>query len=116
MNRRVLAIDDDAEATKILRLLLEKKGFQVLEENDSTRALETAREYQPDVVILDFLMPNVHGGDVAWQLASDPGLRGVKVIICSGIPQSEIVSQLPPARIPILAKPVDPEALIALIS
>jgi len=115
MAQRILTIDDDPGVTGALARLLEMKGFEVREENDSTRALETARAYQPQVVIIDFLMPHVHGGDVAWQLASDPKLRGVEMIICTGVSAEEITSKLPPVRIPILSKPVDTAALIALI-
>ena len=116
MTRRILAIDDDPEATGLLRRILEKKGYEVREENDSRRALQATREFRPDVVLLDFLMPSVHGGDVAWQLASDPGLRKVKVIICSGVPSRELRAKLPPSPIAIVAKPVAVEALLPLLS
>src|SRR3954466_16357354 len=103
MTQRILAVDDDPATTRSLRKLLEKKGYEVREENDSTRALATARAYQPHVVILDYLMPRVHGGDVAWQIASDATLREVRVIICSGVANWDLSKKLPPARIPILA-------------
>jgi DNA-binding NtrC family response regulator len=116
MTQRILAIDDDPATTGALRKLLEKKGFEVREENDSTRALAAAREFQPHVVILDYLMPRVHGGDVAWQLASDATLRDVRVIICSGVADWDLATKLPPARIPILAKPINADALLALLA
>lgn len=116
MTQRILAIDDDPATTSSLRKLLEKKGYDVREENDSTRALATARAFQPHAVILDYLMPRVHGGDVAWQLASDPTLRDVRVIICSGVAGWDLSKKLPPARIPILAKPIDTEALLAVLA
>ena len=85
------------------------------EENDSAQVLAVAKAFQPKVVILDFLMPNLHGGDVAWQLSSDPFLRRVKVIVCTGYPESEISRALPPAPIPIVEKPIDADALLRLI-
>ena len=115
MSIRILTIDDEPETTRGLRRLLERHGYEVREENDSRRALESAGEFQPQVVLLDYLMPTVHGGDVAWQLASDPRLRQVKVIICSGVAEEELQAKLPPAPIPILAKPVDTDALLSLI-
>lgn len=66
-------------------------------------------------MILDYLMPVVHGGDVAWQLASDPVLRKIKLIVCSGAPTQEITLNLPPNRFPILEKPVDVDALLNLL-
>ena len=115
MAQRILTVDDDPDTTASLKRLLTSRGFEVREENDSTKALETARGYQPDFVILDFDMPKVHGGDLAWQIASDPLLHNVKVIICSAVSQEELRSKLPPARIPILAKPVDSDALVELL-
>ena len=112
---RILVIDDDVQTTTDLKRFLERAGYEVQVENDSTNALEGAHLFQPHVVILDYHMPTMHGGDVAWQLSSDPLLRGVKMIVCSGYPQSEISRALPPARIPIVEKPIDADALLQLI-
>ena len=113
---RVLAVDDDVEATGRLRGLLEERGFSVAVENDSTKVLATARKFQPDVVILDYLMPKAHGGDVAWQLASDPVLRNTRLIMCSGVPFEQFTNKLPPMPITMMEKPVDAEALVRAIS
>jgi CheY-like chemotaxis protein len=115
MGYRILAIDDDPQTTHGLKRLLEKLGYEVKEENNSTHALQTAKDFRPDVVILDYLMPQMHGGDVAWQFASDPFLRRTRVIVCSGVPKSEIARRLPPAPIPIVQKPLDSVALLALL-
>ena len=116
MAKRILIVDDDPETTHGLRRVLEKHGYDVQEENDSENALEVARAFQPHFVILDYLMPKVHGGDVAWQLASDAILQDAQVIMCTGISKAEIAIKLPPARIPILEKPVDTDALLELLS
>jgi DNA-binding response OmpR family regulator len=100
MRACILAIDDDPEVTHSLRRFLEVHGYDVREENDSTHALQTARTVHPGVVILDFLMPKVHGGDVAWQLASDRELQDVPVILCSAASEEELHSKLPPTRAP----------------
>lgn len=115
MCRRVLAIDDDPETTGSLKRLLEAHGYVVQEENDSTHALTAAKQFEPHVVILDYHMPNAHGGDVAWQIASDTTLRHTKLVICTGADQREFRSRLPPIKIPVIEKPVDAEALLTLI-
>lgn len=116
MPYRILAIDDDPETTGALKRLLEKHGYTVREENDAMNALAAARAFQPHAVILDFLMPQAHGGDVAWQFWCDPQLRGVKVVLCSGAVKAEIAARLPPCTIPIMEKPVDTDALVALLA
>jgi CheY-like chemotaxis protein len=115
MSQRVLVVDDDRQTTRGLKRVLEAEGYEVTEENDSAQALNRAREFQPHFVVLDYLMPRVHGGDVAWQLASDAELRNVRIIVCSGAPIEEVATKLPPTRIPILEKPVDTDALLQLL-
>lgn len=107
MAERILIVDDDAHTTAGLKRLLQNAGYEVREENDSARALQHARDFRPDFVILDFSMPVVDGGDVAWQLQSDPELRRIKLIVCSGVPAHQIIFHLPPNPIPILEKPLD---------
>jgi len=112
---RILAVDDEPQATHTLKRILELRGYNVQEENDSTRALETAKRFHPDVVIVDYLMPNTDGGDVAWQLASEPSLKDTQVIMCSGVDAMEFRRKLPPKKIPILPKPLDSLALLELL-
>ena len=90
MSQRILVVDDDPASLATLSRLLEKHGYNVRNVSDSSVALEAAVEFQPHVVILDFLMPGMHGGDVAWQLASNPLLRDVRVIVSSAYSAEEI--------------------------
>lgn len=115
MGFRILAVDDEPTVTHTLKRILERRGYLVEEENDSTRALETARAFHPDVMIVDFSMPKTHGGDVAWQIASDPQLKGTQVIMCSGLDSNDFRRKLPPTHIPILQKPLDALELLKLL-
>lgn len=115
MGFRILAVDDEPTVTHNLKRILERRGYMVAEENDSTRALETAKAFHPDVMIVDFSMPKADGGDVAWQIASDPLLKGTQVIICSGLDSKDFKRKLPPTYIPILQKPLDALELLKLL-
>lgn len=115
MSLRILVVDDEPTTTAALKQLLEARGHTVREENNAVQALSTAKSFQPHVVILDYLMPRAHGGDVAWQIASDPELKNAMLVICSGVDHSEFKWRLPPKRIPILEKPVDADALLQLL-
>ncbi|HAM72987.1 MAG TPA: response regulator, partial [Verrucomicrobiales bacterium] len=79
--KRILIIDDEPSFTRMVRLNLEKTGrFEVREENAATRALSVAREFKPDLVLLDVLMPSLDGGDVAAQLRRNSALKEVPII------------------------------------
>ncbi|MEI9898124.1 MAG: response regulator [Chthoniobacter sp.] len=112
---RLLLIDDESFVTREITAALDGQGFVIREEQDAGRALETIRGFRPDVVLLDFLMPKLHGGDVAWQIASDPALKGVRIILFSEIPAVELRPKMPPLQIVILEKPLDIKRLIGLL-
>src|SRR2546423_10820790 len=84
--KRVLIVDDESGFTRLLKLTLERTGrYSVREQNDATNALETAREFQPDLVLLDIVMPKMDGGDVARQITADPMLRNTKIVFLTAI-------------------------------
>lgn len=116
--KRILVIDDEPSITRLLKLNLEQTGlYEVCEENDSVRAIETARQFRPDLVISDVMMPEVGGGEVAAQLREDPTLRKVPVIFLTaavrkeelGGPEAVIAGRL------YIAKPLDLKGVLNAI-
>ena len=64
----ILIVDDDREITHLVRILLERTGdYLVFEENDSTKAHQSARNFRPHVILIDVVMPIRDGGEVAAQ-------------------------------------------------
>ena len=83
---KVLIVDDDMAASRLLALGLEKTGaFNVQVENQATRALGCAREFRPDVILLDVCMPGADGGDVAFQIHSDAGFKSTPIIFLTSL-------------------------------
>jgi CheY-like chemotaxis protein len=79
--KRVLIIDDEASFTRIVKLNLEKSGeFEVRVENKPIYALAAAREFKPDLILLDVIMPAMDGGDVANQIKRDRTLKETPII------------------------------------
>jgi CheY-like chemotaxis protein len=109
--KRIFIVDDEAGFTRLLKLTLEKTGnFQVLEENDGTNAWLQARDFKPDIIFLDIVMPKIDGGEVAQQIRSDPMLAHVPIIFLTAIvSRSETKKDI--GGFPFLAKPVSLEAV-----
>ena len=86
MKKRILIVDDEPEFTHMLKYSLESVGYyEVAEENDANRAAATAREFDPDVVVLDVMMPDLDGSEVAAQMKADRALRDVPVIFLTAL-------------------------------
>ncbi len=115
MAKKVLVIDDEAGFTKLLKMNLEKSGeFEVRIENNSMKALAAAQEFQPDVILLDVVMPGLDGGDVAAQFQDDPQLRKVPVIMLTALVSPGETSQDAVAQsgsLTVLPKPVNMDKL-----
>jgi CheY-like chemotaxis protein len=83
---KVLIVDDDVAASRLLALGLEKTGaFEARVENVSTRALASARQFGPDVIFLDVCMPGADGGDVAFQIHGHPQLKSTPIIFLTSL-------------------------------
>ena len=114
-----MLVDDEAGFTELLKMNLEKSGdYEVRIENDSLKALATAREFQPDAVLLDVVMPGMDGGDVQAQFQSDPMLAKVPVIMLTALVDSAELSAGAVAQSGssvMLPKPVDLPLLLRVL-
>jgi CheY-like chemotaxis protein len=115
--RRVLIVDDDRESTHLVKILLEKTGnYVVLEENDPDEAHQSARNFRPDAILLDIMMPKTDGGDVAAQIEADPELRSTPIIFLTALvtePETKAGLRIEGHR--SLAKPINIPELIEQI-
>ncbi len=81
----VLAIDDDKSATDLIQLILESEGYRVLKANDGKQGVEIAVREHPDLIILDIVMPEMSGFDVAQELKQIPASRDIPIIILTSM-------------------------------
>jgi CheY-like chemotaxis protein len=80
VGRRVLVIDDEENIRLLCRVNLAVSGIEVLEAGDGAAGLEMARKDQPDLILLDVMMPGLDGWEVARRLAADPMTREIPVV------------------------------------
>ena len=116
--RRILLVDDEASITRALALYLTENGTcDVRVENAGSRAVAAAREFRPDLIFMDIMMPDADGGTLAAEIQADPVLQGTPLVFLTPlVSQSETQGEA--AQIggyPFLAKPVDPEIVLASI-
>ncbi len=84
--KRILVVDDDIRATRMLKVGLEKTGvFEVREVNQGAEALAAAREFQPDMVLLDICIPDVEGSEIAFQIKNHAELRSTPIVFLTCI-------------------------------
>ena len=115
--RRILVVDNDFYTTRLIKILLEKKGnYCVLPENDPARAHQTARDFRPDVILLDIVMPEIDGGEVAARIRSDPELCRTPIIFLTAlVTKAEAKSGLKIDGHSFLAKPINISELVGAI-
>jgi excisionase family DNA binding protein len=92
---RVLVVDDDPAIVEMLVELLERDGrFEVLTAATGFDAGIKTSEFRPDVIVLDYMLPDINGNAVCRSIRSDESLKDVKIIIVSGVINREDVDKL----------------------
>ncbi|MBS3750652.1 MAG: response regulator [Anaerolineales bacterium] len=107
----ILVIDDDPSATKLIGKLLLLKGYKVLTANTGAEGLELLKQNPVDLVILDLLMPKMHGWEVCAEIK---GFSSVPILIISAIDSPKMISKtLDKGADDYLPKPVTANILLA---
>ena len=113
---RLLVADDNPLNVDILRTRLTAQGYEVLTAGDGEAALAVARAEQPDLLLLDIMMPGLDGLEVCRRLKTDPTLPFMPVILVTAKADSrDIVAGLDAGADEYLPKPVDQAALVARV-
>ena len=85
MGQRIAYVDDDLELTRIVRSCLEEEGYEVLIAHDGEEGLEMILTEQPALVVLDVMMPQLNGWEVAKYLRSKPEWNDTPILMLTGI-------------------------------
>ncbi len=112
--KRILCIEDEPEMIDLIRLILGRRGFEVLGAAGGTAGLKEVREQLPDLVLLDLMMPDMDGWEVYQQMKADDSTRNIPVIVVTAKAQSiDKVLGLHIAKVDdYIAKPFSPQDLL----
>src|SRR5216684_3862072 len=113
---RILAVDDNPTNLEILRVRLNAQGYEVVTAVDGEAALVQVRELEPDLVLLDVMMPKLDGISVLKQLKQDTTLRFIPVILVTAKADTDdVVKGLEAGGDDYLTKPFEHAALVARV-
>jgi len=84
--KKILIVDDDLRMDRMLTFLFEAQGFTVKFSETGQDAIEILKEYRPDVILLDLLMPEMDGFEVCEKIKKNPELAHIPVIVLSALP------------------------------
>ncbi len=82
---KILVIDDNKDFIKVFRMLFSKEPYEIIEACDGEEGLRVIREHQPDLVLIDRVMPGMDGYEVCRQIKSNPEQHGIFVVLISGM-------------------------------
>ena len=116
--KKILVVDDEIAITKLLKLVLERTAkFEVYAENQGSRAMKTASEVKPDLILLDVNLSDENGGELSERFSKDASLKQIPIIFLTGaISPTEVESGMGTlAGRPVVAKPINMEKLVAMM-
>lgn len=114
---KVLAVDDEESILELLKYNLEKQGYDVKTATDGIAALDVARRFRPDLVLLDIMMPRVDGVETCRQMRAMPEMQSTFIVFLTA--RSEEYSEVAAFDVgadDYITKPIKPRALLSRIS
>lgn len=114
---KVLVVDDDPDIVELLAYNLEKEGYEVATASNGRNALETARTFHPELVVMDIMMPQMDGIETARLLRDMPDFRNTYLLFLTA--RSEEYSEVAAFEIgadDYITKPIKPRALMSRIN
>jgi len=114
MSEKILVVDDEIETLRLVGLTLQRQGYQIVAANNGEQALSMIQSEKPDLVILDIMMPDVDGFEVARQLRDSPATSNLPILMFSAKAQlDDKVTGYEAGADDYLTKPIHPAELVA---
>ncbi len=112
----MLVVDDDRVIQQLLEVNLELEGYEVAKASDGEEALRVVRQFKPDIMLLDVMMPKFDGREVCRRIKGDPATAHIPIIFLSARAQDmDVNSGLELGASAYLTKPFDPVDLLETV-
>lgn len=116
VRKRVLVVDDEEDILDLVEYNLAKNGFDVICVGSGEEAINRAHTSNPDMILLDLMLPGVNGLDVCRTLKSDPGIKDVPVVMLTAkSEETDMITGLDIGADDYITKPFSPRVLIARV-
>jgi len=116
MAEKILIVDDDLDTLRLVGLLLQRKGYQITAANHGGQALDKVRAEQPDLILLDVMMPDMDGFEVVRRLRADANTSSIPIIMFTAKTQvDDKVTGFEAGADDYLTKPTHPAELLARV-
>lgn len=113
---RILVVDDDDAVRGVLKILLQRAGYEVLVASNGLLALDVVNAHKVDFVLLDIEMPEMNGFDFCGMLRADPLLRNLPVVMMTGRPITGVIEKVRAVgALELMPKPFERASLLEMI-
>ena len=115
IRKRILVVDDEPDIREVAQIALEEiAGWEIIDAASGVEGIARAQKERPDAILLDMMMPDMHGAEVLTNLKADPGTAAIPVIFLTAKVQA--ARQPPNGAAGVILKPFDPLQLASQIA
>ncbi len=111
MAKRILIIDDEPDIIKILTYRLKARGYETFSAGTGQEGVDGAHKQKPDLILLDFRLPDMEGPEIAKQIRTEEALKDTPIILITASIDNIKERAKECGAIDYIAKPIDPEIL-----
>ncbi len=116
LTKKILLVDDEEEILTQVGAILERANYEVICASSGFEAIDLAKEKRPDLIILDIILPDIDGGEVAYRLSQEPATADIPIVFLTGIlkkGEEHLVKKT--GNRYVLAKPVNAEEFLGML-
>jgi len=112
MGKKVMVVDGDAESLSTVRFTLEAAGYEVGACENGRLAWDAISQFQPDLIILDVMLPGIDGYSLQIKLAQEPATKDMPIVVLTSLEPAKSLFQKFPQVVAFMTKPFKPEELL----